>query len=328
LKDNPSTPISNILPLDVKGKVDLSTVLICQVCYENFGFFGAVKLQCPVCLQIVCKKCQNSSHGIQLPPPHVGKVVICKLCKQSFTRAHEIERFKLSVENSKNSRIILWYNTLMAIRRDITLKMPQFNGLAISLTGNTGNNVIPIDKMDPAYIFDLAEVNTSQYKMMELNFRNFENRLKLIIKSYQPKSKREETIKKHIQLASIQFLEKELPLFNTLSINLLNFLSSPELKKALKDYVIQKDNDKEREDQNQLEEHRRALGLIEKRTTTTTQSQPSSSGKSLVAHSMPPSTTTTTTLTPSSSFSGTSIVSLTLPTFSTKNLFSSVFGTK
>jgi len=318
MKDNPSP-----IPITLK-KSELSKRLHCEICSEVFPFFGAVKLQCPICLKIVCKKCQNPSNGIQLPPPHVGKLLLCKECKQPFDRVLKIEKFKLSIEEAKNSRFILWYNTLMAIKREIIVKMPPFCGIAMSLSEFDGSiDIIRREqKLDLVEIYyHLAEVNTTQFKMMELNFKNYETRLKKIINTYQPKNKREETVKKNLQIASVQFLEKELPRFNTLSMKLLNFLSSPELKKALKEYENKKEKDKEAEDLKQLEEHRKALGFIE-RQPHPAQAKLQQQTTMARANSQPVPTNSTA----SNSTQPNSIVPKI--SFSTKNIFSDIFGSK
>lgn len=259
LKDNPSSD-----RIYKTSGIDISKISQCQICAENFGFFKPIKLQCPVCKFIVCKKCQNAANAIELPPPHVGKLLLCKLCKQNFTRAVQIEKFKLSVEESQKSRMILWYNTLMAIKHEITIKMPGFCGVAMSLTGQASGSTPGeiIKDMSLEDIYHLAEIGTTQLKMMELNFKNYENRLKMIIQSFQPAHKKEEILKKNMQLASIHFLEVNLPQFNSLSMALINFLNSQELKTALLNYEKEKEKAKEEEELNKLEEHKRALGLV------------------------------------------------------------------
>jgi len=165
--------------------IDLNKVPICQLCEQTFGF-GAQKLQCPTCRRIICTNCKNTRFFLPLPAPLKGVLQICKRCRGTVRKKEEMENFKSIVLEASQSRITLWYNTLMVLKYEINKKMPPFCGLVLSLTGqvsNDGREVSPSDiikDMDLDTLYYLQQQATDQLKILEMHYKNFQNRMKMI----------------------------------------------------------------------------------------------------------------------------------------------------
>jgi len=65
-----------------------------------------------------------------------------------------------------------------------------------------------------------------------------------------------------------------LPQFNVLSTKLLDFLSSKDLRQALVDHEKELDQNKEEEERKLLEQHKRALGLVNSQPVRPTKPRP------------------------------------------------------
>jgi len=263
--------MSGILKKDVyydihEAVIDLNKIPMCQLCNQTFGFMGSnKKLQCPTCRRIICSNCKNTRYFLTLPPPLKGILEICKRCRGTVRKKEEMEKFKAIVEEANQSRITLWYNTLMALKHEINKKMPPFCGLVLSLTGqvsNDGKEVSPSDiikDMNLDTLYYLQQHATEQLKILEMHYKNFQNRMKMI-NSHPHTTPREENIKKLLRLAIVQFLEANLPQFNMLSSQLLKFLNSPEMMASLKNHEVKKiEAEKQEQMEKRLEEHKQLI---------------------------------------------------------------------
>eukprot|EP01124_Arcella_intermedia_P000072 TRINITY_DN10038_c0_g1_i1.p1 TRINITY_DN10038_c0_g1~~TRINITY_DN10038_c0_g1_i1.p1 ORF type:complete len:538 (+),score=98.39 TRINITY_DN10038_c0_g1_i1:86-1699(+) len=231
---------------DRNGKaIALDTIPICKVCSTSFNF--KLKLQCPSCKYIVCSDCKKANP--------ICPVEICKRCVLLVKKQHDIDNFKKVLENAKENPMVLCHNTLMSIKSEINNKMSAINSLLQSLLKlHSGNNSALLNSETLGYIEKQA---TEQLKILELNFKNYQNRLKRI-SSLANSCPREEIIKKHLRLACVQFLEFNFPRFNMVSNQLVDILRSDELKLMIHNESMKKLAE-ELNEEKLVEQHKQAL---------------------------------------------------------------------